>query len=141
MTPVDDKQATREKSLMRLFVYLIRQMPEWLLIGLFLVALREWLGASWSLAIAALVLWILKDLAIHLWLPRPAGFPPLKRTEELVGDKGVVRNSLDPVGYILTHGELWRAEAVSDEGPIPVGTPVQILEARGLTLWVRKNEC
>jgi membrane-bound ClpP family serine protease len=60
--------------------------------------------------------------------------------EELVGEEGVVRNRLDPVGYILTHGELWRAEAMPNEGPIPVGAAVEILEANGLTLRVQKNE-
>jgi membrane protein implicated in regulation of membrane protease activity len=125
---------------MRTSVYLIRQLPEWLLIGLVLFALREWLGASWTLAITALSLWILKDLAIYLWLPRPAGLPPRTAMEKLVGTKGVVRKNLDPIGYIVTHGELWRAEAEPNEGPIPVGTPVRILEARGLTLRVRRNE-
>jgi membrane-bound serine protease (ClpP class) len=37
---------------------------------------------------------------------------------------GVVRRPLDPEGYVLVHGELWRAR--STDGPIPAGEPVEV---------------
>ena len=36
---------------------------------------------------------------------------PQTGQEELVGQHGVVRQPLDPDGYVLVHGELWRARA------------------------------
>ena len=39
---------------------------------------------------------------------------PQTGQEELVGQQGVVRQPLDPEGYVLVHGELWRARADDD---------------------------
>jgi len=44
--------------------------------------------------------------------------------EELMGEVGVVRQALDPVGLVFVHGELWRAR--TDGGPIPPGEHVRV---------------
>ena len=44
--------------------------------------------------------------------------------EELVGEVGVVRQALDPVGLVFVHGELWRAR--TDGDPIPPGEHVRV---------------
>ncbi len=44
--------------------------------------------------------------------------------EELVGEVGVVRQALDPVGLVFVHGELWRARTEGD--PIPPGEHVRV---------------
>ncbi|HET8652873.1 MAG TPA: nodulation protein NfeD [Gaiellaceae bacterium] len=44
--------------------------------------------------------------------------------EELVGEIGIVRQSLDPVGLVFVHGELWRAR--TDGDPIPPGRHVRV---------------
>jgi membrane-bound serine protease (ClpP class) len=49
---------------------------------------------------------------------------PQTGEEELVGDVGIVRQALDPAGYVFVHGELWRAR--TDDGPIDVGERVRI---------------
>jgi membrane-bound serine protease (ClpP class) len=49
---------------------------------------------------------------------------PQTGQEQLVGQEGVVRSSLDPEGYVLVHGELWRAR--STDGPIPAGERVEV---------------
>jgi membrane-bound serine protease (ClpP class) len=49
---------------------------------------------------------------------------PQTGEEELLGDVAVVRQALDPTGYVFVHGELWRARA--DDGPIGVGERVRI---------------
>ena len=60
---------------------------------------------------------------------------PTTGREELVGDVGVVREPLDPAGYVFVHGELWRAR--SSGGPIEVGERVRVEEIReGLVLEV-----
>jgi membrane-bound serine protease (ClpP class) len=61
---------------------------------------------------------------------------PQTGQEELVGQVGVVRRPLDPEGYVLVHGELWRAR--STDGPVPVGAPVEVTAVDdGLVLEVR----
>ena len=49
---------------------------------------------------------------------------PQTGQEDLVGQEGIVRSALDPEGYVLVHGELWRAR--SDDGPIPAGERVEV---------------
>jgi membrane-bound serine protease (ClpP class) len=44
--------------------------------------------------------------------------------EELVGQVGVVRQTLDPVGLVFVHGELWRAKTAGD--PIAPGERVRV---------------
>ena len=44
--------------------------------------------------------------------------------EELVGQMGVVRQAVDPVGLVFVHGELWRAK--TDGEPIPPGRQVRV---------------
>ncbi len=44
--------------------------------------------------------------------------------EELVGQVGIVRQAVDPVGLVFVHGELWRATTTGD--PIQPGEHVRI---------------
>ena len=44
--------------------------------------------------------------------------------EELVGQVGVVRQAVDPIGLVFVHGELWRAKTKGD--PIPPGQQVRV---------------
>ncbi len=44
--------------------------------------------------------------------------------EELMGEVGVVRQALDPVGLVFVHGELWRARTDGDS--IPPGEQVRV---------------
>ena len=44
--------------------------------------------------------------------------------EELIGQVGIVRQELDPVGLVFVHGELWRA--TTDGGPIAPGRQVRV---------------
>jgi membrane-bound serine protease (ClpP class) len=56
--------------------------------------------------------------------------------EGLIGEKGEVRQDIDPEGpegKVFVHGELWRATA--DE-PIARGTRVKVAAAKGLVLKV-----
>jgi membrane-bound serine protease (ClpP class) len=64
---------------------------------------------------------------------------PQTGQEELVGQEGIVRSALDPEGYVLVHGELWRAR--STDGPIPAGERVQVAGiGEELVLEVRPSE-
>jgi membrane-bound serine protease (ClpP class) len=58
--------------------------------------------------------------------------------EALLGAVGVTRSDLAPSGTVFVEGELWSAE--SEDGAIPVGARVRVVQVRGLHLVVRKEE-
>jgi membrane-bound serine protease (ClpP class) len=65
---------------------------------------------------------------------------PQTGQEELIGQEGVVRSTLDPDGYVLVHGELWQARS-SDEDVVRAGEPVTVAGiGDGLVLEVRPVE-
>jgi membrane-bound serine protease (ClpP class) len=86
-----------------------------------------------ALAIAGtLALFVALALTKILAVRRTA---PQTGLEELVGDVGVVRQALDPTGYVFVHGELWRAQTAN--GPIAAGQAVRVASvAEGLLLEV-----
>jgi membrane-bound serine protease (ClpP class) len=87
-----------------------------------------------ALAFAATLAVLFAFAAAKVWQVRRA--PAQTGQEELVGQVGVVRTPLDPEGYVLVHGELWRAR--SEDGPIPTGAPVEVTQIDdGLVLEVR----
>ena len=63
--------------------------------------------------------------------------------EGLIGQVGVVRQPLDPLGQVAVGGELWRARrawAEEDEPPPDSGDSVVVDRVQGLTLSVRRAE-
>lgn len=58
--------------------------------------------------------------------------------EALLGAVGVARSDLAPTGTVFVDGELWSAE--SEDGTIPAGRRVRVVEVRGLHLLVRREE-
>ncbi len=56
--------------------------------------------------------------------------------EGLLGQRAVVETALCPEGWVLVHGERWRAEA---EGPVDAGQKVVVTAVNGLLLRVRKE--
>jgi membrane-bound serine protease (ClpP class) len=64
---------------------------------------------------------------------------PVTGQEELVGQVGVVRRTLDPAGLVFVHGELWQAR--TDGEPIQPGESVLVEGMdEGLVLLVRPAE-
>jgi membrane protein implicated in regulation of membrane protease activity len=63
--------------------------------------------------------------------------------EGLIGQVGIVRRRIDPLGDVAVDGELWRARrawATEDEPPPAKGDPVVVDAVHGLTLLVRRAE-
>lgn len=55
----------------------------------------------------------------------------------LIGETGVTRTPLDPLGQVFIRGEIWSAEALEGE-KIGKGEEVEIVDVNGLLLKVRK---
>ena len=61
--------------------------------------------------------------------------PVVTGDSELIGQVGVVRQALDPEGFVFVHGELWRARTSGE--PVPPGEEVRVEGLDdGLTLTV-----
>lgn len=55
----------------------------------------------------------------------------------LIGEKGTVKQELNPKGKVFLHGELWNA---TSSEPLSEGTPIEVTGVEGMTLRVRKSE-
>jgi membrane protein implicated in regulation of membrane protease activity len=123
---------------MRFWAYLLLQVPDILLAGLIVLALHRWAGLPLAWAGLAFLAWIVKDLAMY---------PVLRNTlaasrtwpETFIGARAVAADALAPVGYVKLEGELWRAENVSSQPPIPAETPVVVRAVHGFTLLVESE--
>jgi membrane-bound serine protease (ClpP class) len=60
--------------------------------------------------------------------------PVLTGPDALVGALGEAREDLSPEGLVFVRGALWKA--VAQGGPIPAGSPVQVVGRKGLRLEV-----
>jgi membrane-bound serine protease (ClpP class) len=58
--------------------------------------------------------------------------------ESLIGRIGTVRSTIAPVGSVQVAGELWTAELAEGGESIPAGSQVEVLNVKGVRLYVRK---
>lgn len=120
--------------------YLVIQIPGWILAAVVLAVLRRWIDLPLWAAVGLFFLWVAKDLALFPLL-RPAYEAGGKRgVERLIGVQGIVEERLAPSGYIRVGSELWRAEALQTDKPIPSGSRVRVQAVRGLTLLIQPEE-
>lgn len=133
--------ATRpEQQLRPLTKYLLLQIPGWLVVAVILALLSQWVDLPLWAAIGLLLLWIIKDLVLFPLL-RTAYEPGGKGgIERLIGAQGIAEEQLAPSGYIRVGSELWRAEALAADEPIPPGSRVKVQAVRGLTLLIKPED-
>jgi membrane protein implicated in regulation of membrane protease activity len=117
-----------------LIKYLLFQIPQWLVLALFLwslidrIAVPRWAGAGF------LVFWVLKDFAMYPFVRRAYENNAKSGIEALVGGKGMTHEPIAPEGYIKIQGELWKARAEGQS--IPRDRIVRVTGANGMTLIV-----
>ena len=108
-------------------------------------------------ALAALLLWGLPQLGIHLPLPvlillmaalvayavityrlgsQALRKKPVAGLSDMVGSQGKVVSPLDPQGVVRIKGELWKATSAA--GRIDTGEEVTVVRQEGLKLIVRQ---
>ena len=146
--------------------YWLFQIPGLSLIGFMSLTLYTFALVESGTAILILVGWFCKDLLLYPFLFRmySAGVNR-DGVRGLIGLNGIVQTELNPEGYIRVRGELWRAvlsspnsapaadsesdlhESYSEKNPatglnvlieqkVPVGRPVYVWGALGMTLFV-----
>lgn len=116
--------------------YSLLQLPGTVLFVLILLFLQWWVHLSswsvWSLA----GLWIAKEIVIFPFVWRSYDARGSGKGHDMIGERGMAEERLNPEGYISVRGELWRAESIHDVSPIEKGDRIRICGIRGLTLLV-----
>jgi membrane-bound serine protease (ClpP class) len=100
-------------------------------------------GVALVLVVAA-VLTLTAGVALAAVVRGAAGVAGRRTTtgpEALVGQLGVVRNELEPVGQVFVDGALWRARPSWDDADgLREGDQIVVERVQGLTLSVRRAE-
>lgn len=115
-----------------------------LVAGIALAFFDELGSLTVALLLTAPVIAGLAALAVlTLRLGFAAGRVPVRcGAEGVVGQIGVVRRRLDPLGQVAIEGELWRARRSwsEEDAVLTEGEPVVVDRVDGLTLAVRRAE-
>ncbi len=120
--------------------YVLFQVPGWVLAGAVLYGLWPRSGLEPWIGVAVFGGWIAKDFAMWPLLRKSYETDVRTGAADLVGAKGVVRASIDPVGSVRVRGELWKARAEGPGEVLPPETDVEVVGASGMTLTVRRSE-
>jgi membrane protein implicated in regulation of membrane protease activity len=105
--------------------------------ALVLLLLGRYQMISFSGALICFVAWMLKDWILYPWLRSVYQVSTRTGSKTLIGCKGVAESHLAPEGLIRVRGELWRAVAIPRDLPIQTGIAVEIVDADGMTVFVR----
>jgi membrane protein implicated in regulation of membrane protease activity len=114
--------------------YLLMQVPGWLIVAVGAVVATSY-GADPKLAWTIAGAWMAKDLVAYPFVRR-AYTRARSGTEALVGEIAVVRDRLDPSGWVTLRGELWRAELAERGDAVPSGRRVRVRAVDGRTVKV-----
>ena len=116
--------------------YWLFQIPGFVITIAVLFGLRRWIDYPIWAGVLVMALLVVKDAILYPFL-KPGYERDVKTgIARLVGSQGIVKQTLQPDGFIQIAGELWKARASQDGGSIPVGVRVSIDSADGMTLIV-----
>ena len=116
--------------------YWLFQIPGWALTGVVLLLLRQWIDISLAVVFGLLALVVIKDFLLYPFLRSAYDTRVKTGIAQLIGSQGVVKQDLDPEGFLLVRGELWKARLKPNHRAAPKGTEVRIEAADGMTLIV-----
>ncbi len=116
--------------------YWLFQIPGFVITIAVLFGLRRWIDYPIWTGVLVMALLVVKDAILYPFLK--LGYERDAKTgiARLVGSQGIVKQRLEPDGFIQIAGELWTARAGRGVQAIPTGTQVYIESADGMTLIV-----
>ena len=116
--------------------YLLLTIPGVVILMLILMIVEHWVAMPAWLFWTVIFLWLAKEVIIFpfVWQAHDPKRPGLSRS--MIGARGLVKERLDPVGYIQVAGELWKAELIETERQIEKGEHVIVVRMEGLKLFV-----
>ena len=95
------------------------------------------LQISRAILYPTLGLTVVLSLGIVAFATRTRSLKKLGGAEGMLGETGLVKDALNPKGFVQVHGEWWEAEA---EGPVSEGETVRVDSVEGLKIKVTKIE-
>jgi membrane protein implicated in regulation of membrane protease activity len=120
--------------------YLLFQVPGLFIELAVLAALVEWWNMPLWAAVVIFALLAGKDLALYPFLR--VGYETREKSgiARLVGERGVVKQRLEPEGYVLVQGELWKARPAEAGRLLEPGARVRVRAFEGMLLLVEAVE-
>ena len=119
--------------------YTLFQIPALIILMLLLWLVRRWLHIPVWISVCIVAAWLTKDVVLFPFTWKAYDTANKGTTHSMIGKTGRVKNRLDPLGYVLINGELWKARAEREGAVVEEGEPVRIKNIEGLTLFVEKN--
>ncbi len=119
-----------------LLKYTLVQLPEIVILVLFLMLVRQWVEIPSCLMWGLMGLWVAKDVIFYPFVWRSYDWGYQEENNPMIGLRGIAKDRLDPSGYILVRGELWKAKVIKDGLTIEKGENVLVQGIRRLTLLV-----
>ena len=95
------------------------------------------LQISRAILYPTLGLTVVLSVGIVVLATRTRNLKKLGGMDGMIGETGLVKDALNPVGRVHVHGELWEAEA---EGPVAEGETVRVDSVAGLKIKVSPVE-
>ena len=95
------------------------------------------LQISRAILYPTLGLTVVLSVGIVVLATRTRNLKKLGGMDGMIGETGLVKDALNPVGRVQVHGELWEAEA---EGPVAEGEAVRVDSVAGLKIKVSPVE-
>lgn len=116
--------------------YALLQLPGYAMLVLLFVLVKKIVDFPGYVIWGVLGLWVVKDIVLFPFVGRyyDPGYPEDRFS--MIGQKGVVRTPLTPIGTVRIRGELWKAEVLDPHPPVDTGRTVVVRDIRGLTLLV-----
>jgi membrane protein implicated in regulation of membrane protease activity len=116
--------------------YLLFQIPQWIMLALFLWLLVDLTAVSLWAAQGFFWFWVLKDMVLYPTVRRAYETDVKTGADRFVGATGVAQEPLDPEGFIKINGELWKARVEPADQPIDRNRRVKVRATHGLILLV-----
>lgn len=116
--------------------YWLFQAPGLALTGLFLMVIRQWISLPLSVVLGVLALVLIKDFLLYPLLRSAYATGVKTGVAQLINSRGIVKQDINPEGYVLIRGELWRARLEYNDRAAPRGTEVQVRDSDGMILIV-----
>jgi membrane protein implicated in regulation of membrane protease activity len=111
---------------------------ELIVVVLLLLVVQQWVAFPRWLFWTIVAGWLVKDgvLFPFVWQAYDPDAPGAHVRGDMIGERGMVQERLDPSGYVRVRGERWRAEREGDGPPIEARCRVRVERREGLTLFV-----
>jgi len=130
---------TREWTAKIVVRYFLIQVVSFIVFVLVLFLIHHWVVYPFWVDAVLVIAWVVKDVALFPLTWKAYDWEHTIPNTGLVGFIGDTRERLDPEGYIMVRGELWKARSMRDGDVIEKGTSVIVRDVAGLTLLVERH--